>query len=169
MRPEIIHTESPDPVGEYLDGEMSAAERRHFERRLANEASLQAELRLARDIRAHLARPAILSCPPEVTAGVLELAAKTPSIRPPVRRAGLRPLMSAAALVAAVVLAVVIGPTPGGQQSGADIDAAVRDVRMALGLVAEVTEQASDIVRRDVIERSVIRPLLPFYTPQTDE
>lgn len=102
---------TPDPIFEqidaYLDNALSPADRAAFETRLNTDASLRAELELARGIDASLKRTHI---PAEIAAPALPRAASIPA-KPASKLAALRlywPVIAAAALLFMAVTAYQI-------------------------------------------------------------
>jgi anti-sigma factor RsiW len=153
-------------IDSYLDNELSAHERESVEARALVDAEFRGELAAGRVARDVLRTTPLLRCPPGITSGVLAQARQSrlrdrlPGRTRPQRV--WRPLLAAAVLIGVVLLSVVTGPRPGtNAESNAEVQTALDDIRMALGIVAGVTSRTADIVRTDVVEKAVLRNLLP--------
>jgi anti-sigma factor RsiW len=161
------------PVEAYVDGELEPEAHSRFERELAHSRELAAEVELARAIRRGLSELPRPSCPPEVTARVLErvearrgpwhrwaswwaqrLGLDTPSHLPS--------WAWAPALVLVVAVALAIGlttpepPAPG--PSAEEIARAEADVKLALAYVDRIATTTSTAVGREGLGEHVARP-----------
>lgn len=170
---------SPDPdrwmdarLEAYLDGDLRAAERRRFERLLAEHPAWQAELRRARRIQKTLRATSTPPCPPRVTRAVLQQTSRPDRTdRAPrphrVRRTRWwQPVLAAGLLLLAVALAPLISPPPDAPQpfeasryTKAEIHRAAAEARWTLAYVAAIGEKTSRTLRQDVLEAHVAEPL----------
>jgi anti-sigma factor RsiW len=166
MWPDATYSRDDELIDSYLDGELTPGERRGVEARALIDAEFRTELSAARTAREVLRTTPLLRCPPEVTSGVLaEARVSRIRDRQPVRSRPQhiwQPLLAAAMLIGIVLLSIVTGPRPEAHpEINAEVQTALDDIRMALGIVAGVTARTADVVRTDVVERAVLRNLLP--------
>jgi anti-sigma factor RsiW len=153
-------------IDSYLDDELSPDVRESVEAKALVDAEFRGELAAARTARNLLRTTPLLRCPPGVTSRVLARARESRlrdrqpgRIRP---QRVWQPFLAAAVLIGMVLLSVVTGPRPGtNAESSAEVQTALDDIRMALGIVAGVTSRTADVVRTDVVEKAVLRNLLP--------
>jgi len=157
-------------VEAFVDDALSSDEKERFEALLAAGIG-EADVELARRIRDGLhalPRPALR---PEISRFVLEQAraevraSRRGWLRQFVEREWaslLRPALTMAVLLVAVVLAVLIGRPPVHPQeaiSQADVERALAEARWALAYVSHVSRETGSSVRNEVLEAHVVRPV----------
>lgn len=166
----------------YLDGDISPEERRRLESYVAAHPEGADQLRLARMVRHELGAIESPSCPPEVTAAVMaqaraEAARRRASIRSRFEElwaAFLRPTLAAASLAAIVIAGALVGGTPPHPTeqpavNSAEVERALKETKWALAFVTEVSREAGQSIRRDVLEERVTQPIRKALGSAFDE
>ena len=154
-------------VEAYLDEALPPDERARFEEALDAGADWEAELFLAQQIREGLHALPRPVCPPEVTEAVLAQVRREARVSWIERvQAWMeqqlatlwQPALAMSVVVLLVVSASMIGrPTPPAPTyADAEVQQALAEVKMALGLLSEASRQTGKVVRDDVIAERVV-------------
>lgn len=156
----------------YVDGELPSGERRRVESYAAAHPHAADQLRIAQTVRRELGAVESPACPPELTAAVMaqaraEAGRRTPSVSTRLAElwaAFLRPTLAAAALAAIVVAGALVGrtpphPTEQAPAYSAEVERALQETKWALAFVTDVSREAGESIRRDVLEERVTQPI----------
>lgn len=165
--PESLHDWMDVRIEAYLDGALSPDEQTRFEEALDASADWRTELFLAQQIRDALHALPEPVCPPHVTEAVLA------QVRHEARFSWLerfhawmeqqlaalwQPALAMSVVLLLVVSASLIGrpTTPTPTYADAEVQQALAEVKMALGMLSEVSRQTGKVVREDVIAEHVV-------------
>ena len=176
-RPNDLHTDDwmDARVEAYLDGELPLQERVVFERTLAEDPLWEAEVLLAREVRASLRALPQPACPSFVTDAVLAQvhrearASVVEQVQGWIEQHVLtlwRPALAMAVLVLLVVAGALVGrpPQPVPQYADVEVQQALDEVRWTLALLSEVGRQTGQSVKQDVLGERVVAPVQEAFT-----
>ncbi|MBT8400080.1 MAG: hypothetical protein KJO98_06365 [Rhodothermia bacterium] len=159
-------------VEAYVDGELSGADLERFEAGLTESADLRTAVATARRIREVMASVPLPQCPEPAVADVLRLASESRrslSMRDRYIEA-LRPrrrLVQVFAVAAVVAIGGSLILRDLGPQN--EVEQGLADVKLALAYVGEAGRQAGDIVRIEVVDEGVVRPIRRAVSHVTGE
>lgn len=174
MKQDFPHNEADrlwadDRLEAWLDGDLSDADRKQFEKLLSSDDWLQAEADRARMMTHVFAEMEDVRCPDEVTVAVMSHVRRDWLMQLPRRlqegfnrmaSAGLRPALAMVLLLIVVISSTQINRTPaGGAGQDVQVAQALEDVKMALAVLADAGKTTGTTVGNEVIGPYVVRPM----------
>lgn len=156
----------------YLDGLLDDADVDRLERELAATPALRRALGCAERVQDELRLMPQPLAPPTFALGVFAELERRRSASPIGRLRRLfaetyaaavdvwRPALAATTLLLLVMAGAFLGrPTPAPPPESAEVRQAMDEVKWALAYLSEVGRQAGEVVREDVLENHVVRPV----------
>ena len=167
----IDRTWAEERIEAYTDDVLSREEKKAFERLMHADDDLAQQVNIARQVRTGLGDLPLPQCPPAAYEHVLNLARRHASAGNEVKRSGWlsgvmqprrRPALAivvASAVVAAVMTTMVLYRGADSPQNAGEVDAALRDVKLALSYVSLAGRETGSAIRLQAVDQTMVVPI----------